>query len=610
MSQFQEFLQARLIPLRLVLHNYRELIRFEFFYRILSLTVFFPLLIYTERLLLVLSSSSSITAYNIWELIQNPFTYVILALIGILVCVFVQLEQFGIISILHAAHEQKRISASQAFSNAVDFMVNFFHPKNIFLIFYFLIIFPFSEILDTSSITRFIRMPGFIVEHLQKYPILGVLYTLFGLGMLYLGFRLVYSLIIMCIEECDFTSAAKKSFRYTRGERAKQLIIAILKRSFYLILSFAFIFLVLALLSVAVLKWLEPGFDLQRLMDIRYPYLLVLITFMLYSWFASPLMRAVIMTYYYRFMQEDAEVIPPYEENQNLLSHWPVKTFCILIIVICSYFSIPERYQQFKWILRGNSENTLIMAHRGYSEKAPENTLPAFEEAYKAGATAIELDVQMLKDGTIICMHDDSLNRTARLNKNVWEVTYDEIKDLDNGSFFSKEYADVRIPTLQEALQYCNNKLYVNIEIKRTGHDEGIEDEVVRIIREEDFQNQCDITSQDYDTLLAIREKYPDVLLAYTSVIGIGDLPSLSAADIISIQETFASYPNVEALHRAGKKVFVWTVNDESEMERLIALNVDAILTNDPETGVRILKSHTGIIDFYKRLEQILYYLN
>jgi glycerophosphoryl diester phosphodiesterase len=99
----------------------------------------------------------------------------------------------------------------------------------------------------------------------------------------------------------------------------------------------------------------------------------------------------------------------------------------------------------------------MIMAHRGYSAKAPENTLPAFKMCMDEGFSAAELDVQMLGDGTIIVMHDDNLKRTTGLNKNVWEVTYDEIKDLDNGAFFDKAFEGTRIPTLDEVLKLAGS---------------------------------------------------------------------------------------------------------------------------------------------------------
>ena len=114
------------------------------------------------------------------------------------------------------------------------------------------------------------------------------------------------------------------------------------------------------------------------------------------------------------------------------------------------------------------------------------------------------------------------------------------------------------------------------------GHDDGIVEKVVEIIKENNYMDYCDVTSQDYETLEEVRQADPEVLTAYTSAIGIGNLESLEAADIISIQETFATYENIDRIHRAGKRVFVWTVNEEDTMKKLASLNVDAILTNDP----------------------------
>ena len=102
---------------------------------------------------------------------------------------------------------------------------------------------------------------------------------------------------------------------------------------------------------------------------------------------------------------------------------------------------------------------TMIMAHRGYSAAAPENTITAFQKCIDNRFTAAELDVQMLADGTIVVLHDDNLKRTAGIDKNVWEVTYSEIKDLDNGSFFDKSYAGTTIPTAGFRL-YCQRRGY------------------------------------------------------------------------------------------------------------------------------------------------------
>ena len=120
----------------------------------------------------------------------------------------------------------------------------------------------------------------------------------------------------------------------------------------------------------------------------------------------------------------------------------------------------------------------------------------------------------------------------------------------------------------------------------------------------------CDVTSQDYGTLEEVRKTDPEILTAYTSVIGIGDLESLDAADIISIQETFATYENIDRIHRAGKRVFVWTVNEEETMKKLVNLNVDAILTNDPALCRNVIdKYDSNIMNTVQRIHSAFDFL-
>ena len=118
------------------------------------------------------------------------------------------------------------------------------------------------------------------------------------------------------------------------------------------------------------------------------------------------------------------------------------------------------------------------------------------------------------------------------------------------------------------------------------------------------------MTSQDYGTLEDVREINPSVLTAYTSAVGIGHIESLAAVDIISIQETFATYENVERIHNAGKRVFVWTVNEEETMKNLIGLNVDAILTNDPELCKTVIDQYgSNMMNMIQRIHTAFSFL-
>ena len=216
----------------------------------------------------------------------------------------------------------------------------------------------------------------------------------------------------------------------------------------------------------------------------------------------------------------------------------------------------------------------------------------------------------MLADGTVVVLHDDNLKRTTGVDKNVWEVTYDEIKDLDAGSRFSKEYAGTKIPTLAEVLQRFGKDLFLNIEIKRNGHDDGIVQRTIDVITEYGNLDNCDITSQNYETIEEVKRINPDILTAYTSIIGLGEIHMLEAADIISIQETFANYANIEKLQNAGKRVFVWTVNESDTIKKLIALNVNAILTNDPILCKSITDEYSNdTMNLIRRIQNVFIYM-
>ncbi len=599
-------------PFGLIKKNFKGIYYFQVLFKLTIVLILFPLLDFIKDQIMTVNHTSSVTMANFYTVAKNPLTWLILIVIIFVVTLFVCLEDFAQASLLHASWtDKKHITAREAFDSGVDTAVRCLIPSNWPIIIYVLLICPFSSLLDTSSITKYVRLPGFVIENFTKYPVYGAAYTAATVVLAFLALRLSYVIYAMYLEKVSFLKACKISWNMTKGKRMFSLLFAIIGYTLVMLIIMFVILVCIPLIAMLAVMWIEPGIDPTSYVNESFFYALVLPAALLVGMIMSPVTQAVIASRYFRCRTEEGMEIPAYDRHQSHLLKKPwIRVAWAALCIVVIYFSVPKTWRQFKWIFNGNSDEVLIMAHRGNSADAPENTIPAFEAAYEAGATAVELDVQMTKDGKIIVMHDDNTKRTTGVDHNIWEVTYDEIKDLDNGSFFSEEFAGTKIPTLEEAIQCCKDRMFINIEIKRNGHDDGIGDRVVEIIREYEFQNQCDITSQDYDTLVEIHEKYPDVLLAYTSVLGIGEIKDLDAVDIVSIQETFATFDAVESMHRAGKKVFVWTVNDRDVMDDLIGINVDAILTNDPILGNNVLAEHKGIIDRLMRMRQILSYFS
>ena len=238
----------------------------------------------------------------------------------------------------------------------------------------------------------------------------------------------------------------------------------------------------------------------------------------------------------------------------------------------------------------GNSKNpVLITAHRGDSSMAPENTLAAFEKAIEAGADFIELDVTETKDGVLVILHDNSLERTAELEKNVWEITYDEIQELDAGSWFSEEYAGERIPTLQEVIDVCKGEIKLNIEIKSTGFEsEEFIDKIVSCIQENELQEECIVTSFNYSMVQEVKSIDESIK---TGIVLSGDKQELSKfndMDLFSISYKILDKDMVEEAHAMGKAVHVWTVNEKSDLRKFQKMGVDSIITNYPKEASKI----------------------
>ncbi|NLE38703.1 MAG: hypothetical protein GX621_11820, partial [Pirellulaceae bacterium] len=138
-----------------------------------------------------------------------------------------------------------------------------------------------------------------------------------------------------------------------------------------------------------------------------------------------------------------------------------------------------------------------VTAHRGSALVAPENTMAALEQAIQDGADYAEIDVQQTSDGIVVLFHDTDLRRVAGVDKRTWEISYDEMKRLDIGSWFSDEFSDQRVVTLAEAMDAVRGRLKLNIELKINGHGRNLESEVVRLIRQADFESECIVTSLD-----------------------------------------------------------------------------------------------------------------
>jgi glycerophosphoryl diester phosphodiesterase len=227
-----------------------------------------------------------------------------------------------------------------------------------------------------------------------------------------------------------------------------------------------------------------------------------------------------------------------------------------------------------------------VTAHRGHARAAPENTLSAIRKAIDSGADYTEVDVQQTADGVVVLLHDRDLKRVAGVSRRLDELSYDEVRKLDVGSWFDPAFAGERIPTLEEAVRLCRGRIKMNIELKFFGPDRRLAGEVAGLVREQDFEPDCLVTSLSYDALREVKRLNPRLRTGLIVAHALGDVSRLEV-EALSIRADFLSDEVLRAAHRHGRDVHVWTVNAR-RMTRLMKRGVNNIITSDPGLGVRV----------------------
>ncbi len=247
-----------------------------------------------------------------------------------------------------------------------------------------------------------------------------------------------------------------------------------------------------------------------------------------------------------------------------------------------------------------SSQRPLVIGHRGYCQFAPENTLPSFKLAMAAGADLVELDYYHTKDGKLIVMHDGELDRTTDAT-NRWgeqhikisSKTAAEIQSLDAGSWFDPKYAGTKVPLLSEALDTIEQGSVTLIE--RKGGDPVT---CISLLRGKDLINKVVVQSFDWQYLREFHQQEPDQVLGAlgpASQLSDGKKPAgipkeLSAQWLDDLQKTGAkvavwsdkvSKEAVQLAHQRGLKVWVYTINDVTEANKLLDMGVDGIITNN-----------------------------
>ena len=240
----------------------------------------------------------------------------------------------------------------------------------------------------------------------------------------------------------------------------------------------------------------------------------------------------------------------------------------------------------------------IIVAHRGSSAHAPENTLAAFRLAAEQGADAVELDAKLSSDRQVVVIHDATVDRTTGARGRVRDLSLAQLKKLDAGSFFGAQFGGEPLPTLAEVFAAVGQRVLINVELTNYANPgDGLVARVCALVKEFHLEERILFSSFDPLNLARARRILPEVPCAILAMPGSGGWLARSfwmeaiSPEAVNPYFSDASPAYLQRQVRKGRKVNVWTVNDPGELTRLARGGASGLITDDPLIALHTLKN-------------------
>lgn len=591
------------IAFKLLKKNLKTIVFFEAIYKLFTTAVFTPLLVELVEVALRLAGMNYLTNARFGEFITKPTTIAIIFLLLLIFAIFSLMEMSALLYCYHMSYNNYKTTVSEMIKEGAKSSVRLLLNGNFLMVAYILVLMPITYLVGFSAFASMVQIPEFIIELLKtKKTILFIILIVYSFLAIF-AVRWINSINYFTVEKMSFKNARKASVNMNQKN--------------YIGLIASFIFWQLAVFILLMLFYVGICFCITKFLSIFFKYKMAYkvslaiakglydIWITLYSFIIVPITFAFLTGYFYARKNKMCEemVVPVVNEEKSekkekkkeeKRSRFRKIMYAIVgVSAVLNIFYISSDIG----ISRGKTKvqllnETDIAAHRGYSAEAPENTIPAFEQAIENLTDYVELDVQELKDGTVIVMHDSDFKRVGGLKKNVWEVNYEDIEDLDVGKWFSKDYEGTTIPTLEEVLEFSKGKLKLNIEIKLTGHEQNLEKTVVELIEKYKMEEECVITSFQPKALKNVKSYNEEIKTGYILRVAYGDFSKVEFADALSINYSFATQSLINNAHDDGLEVYVWTVNTAESVNEMLEKGVDMIITDDPVMAAETFTSY------------------
>lgn len=563
----------------------RPLWGFEALYKMAAVILFVPLLAGVLALTMRISGYTYLTHENIGAFLSSPATLLAAAGLLTLAAVYGMVDVSAVVFALDQSVQGVQVTREQILRFALKNTARAWRSGSVLLIPATLALLPLVSVGFVTGFLTSVSIPRLVLNFLRARRTVPVLIAAAAV-ITFLGVRLRYAVFCFTVDGCGFAEARRRCAAAGRGNHLRDLALLL---AVQILFSAVYVLLLLLVTALTGLlgRWVSDVFLLKWL-AYSAVWLAIVLVLSVIAALAVPVGYGCVGILYYRrraaagladshIAANPAPGDPRLRARRRLLQAGlacAITAGSLTLGFLLSTGGINPDIEHLHTVE--------ITAHRGASAFYPENTMAAFNGALELGADWVELDVQQCRDGRLVVTHDANLKRTTGVNANTWDLTYGEIAGLDAGSSFSPEYAGERIPLLEDVLSFArDNGMKLNIELKPTGHETGLEKAVADAIRAAELEDSCVVTSQAYSCLEALKAYDETIPTVYVMRFAYGGIDRLAAADSFSVEASSVTRALVSRVHNAGKSLYVWTVNTRKSITRMIELSVDNIITDN-----------------------------
>ncbi|MDO4683966.1 MAG: glycerophosphoryl diester phosphodiesterase membrane domain-containing protein [Lautropia sp.] len=564
-------------------------IKYQLLTKPFLLFVIFPALgLVTEALMLsagrrVLSSGDYLSFLFSWQ-------GGVLVLLGVMVVVVTIATDISAFILMEAARLSRRAypTAFQSLSAALVSTRLYLHPGTWLLVVYVAVVAPLGGVGLSVGIFKDFSLPNFITHVIYTTPLYLVLYGMLVAGLAALGFFLQFAFHFVVLEGRNPWQGTCASVRLVKGNLLP--LISTIARA----VRFIGMMLVLILLLTLCLFWAAEQVPFQGLR--RFSTILALMvggqlfSFLLLS--SGPIFVRYLTDFFFLYRQPgplnesliDRVLAPPPMAFRGVLqrSRHPFRSLLragLMVLAVNSVTAVGSVWR-FDEVFKPR-DDIIVVAHRAGGDLGPENSLLGLEAAIRAGVAWAEIDVQRTADGAYVVNHDADFRRVSGVARRAEEVTLAEARQLTIEDAFDSTRPAGQVASLADFMQAARGRIGLFIELKGATADRQMVDDVARMIREYGMEQQAAILSLDYTLVQYAEAQYPELDNGYLYFFSIGN-PSRLTGDFLVMEEREATAGNIDAIHKTGKRVVVWTVNRATSIERFLASGVDAIITDHP----------------------------